>query len=108
MKEKGEASPLIFLPLINYVLLQYSKPVALWVIDNGLDLMGKNDSKFMELVYKLVRVHFGFNPTITLPQFFSSGFAERKLIFTADLIKYVKDKHKELARAEQSKKKIFM
>lgn len=108
IREKGEANPLIFLPIINYVLLQYSKPVAAWIIDNGLHMIGTNDTKFMKLAFKLARDHFGFNPTITLHQFFSTGFAERKIMYTSELIKHVKEKHKEIEKAEQAKKKTFV
>lgn len=56
-------------------------------------------------VYKLLRGDMQYNPSLTLPQFFSHGFAEHKMILVTDLIKLVKEKKKEITKAVGAKKK---
>ncbi len=82
--------------------------MASWVSETGYDLMGKSDSRFMEGVYKFVRAQFNYNPSLTLPQFFTVGFAERKLIFVSELIQMTKEKHKELKKSQDSKRRAPM
>ena len=94
----------MFLPIIHHSLLGFSKHVAKFVSDNGFDLFAKNDYRFMEGVYKLLASHFNYRPCVSINQFFSSGFAERKLLFCADVISLCREKHKELAKRSSSVK----
>jgi hypothetical protein len=103
---EGEASSM--LPIIHYLLLSYSKVFAEYIIDQGFDLMSKNDFGFMESVFKLMRHKFNYQPVLKIGQFLSSGFAERKLIMIIQIIEIVKKKAAELQRyqlAEERKSK---
>jgi len=75
---QGMASEI--LPMINYILMDYSPQIANMLIDNGYDLYGKKDFRFMESVFKLSITMFKFKPAINLQQFFNDGFAEQKFI----------------------------
>ncbi|OMJ82769.1 hypothetical protein SteCoe_16415 [Stentor coeruleus] len=96
---EGEASSM--LPIIHYLLLSYSKVFAEYIIDQGFDLMSKNDFGFMESVFKLMRHKFNYQPVLKIGQFLSSGFAERKLIMLIQIIEIVKKKAAELQRYQQ-------
>ncbi len=56
-----------------------------------------------------MRNEFNYRPALNLSQFFTVGFAERKLILVCDLIKLCKRKHNELSkqRAEAKKKPVY-
>ncbi|KAJ3108952.1 Centrosomal protein of 44 kDa [Phlyctochytrium planicorne] len=83
----AHGDPTSFLPLIHYILLDASAQLASYISERGHDLYGKRDTRFIEAVYKLLRDEFNYRPTLTKNQFFSMGFAERKLIFISDLIR---------------------
>jgi hypothetical protein len=57
----------------------------------------------MESVYKFVRDHLSVKPTLTLPQFFSDGFAEHKMIFVCEVIDKAKKKAAELKKEDDAK-----
>src|SRR4051794_24070994 len=57
----------------------------------------------MESIYKFVRDHLSVKPTLTLPQFFSEGFAEHKMIFVCEVIEKARKKSVELKRDEDLK-----
>ncbi|CAI2730702.1 unnamed protein product [Schistosoma spindalis] len=40
---------------------------------------GTTDSRFMEVLYRILRDVFSYRPSITMAQFFVTGFAERKI-----------------------------
>ena len=90
--------PVGFLPLLHFALLRSSKNVSRWLVDNGYDLFGKTDLRFVETVYRLVRQEFGYRHTLTCKQFLSVGFAERKILFAIDLLQLCRAKHLELGR----------
>lgn len=91
--------------MIHFVLLKYSRHVAQWIQEVGCDLMGKSDSRFMEGVYKLLRGQFNYNPSLTLPQFFTLGFAVHKAMLLTDLIEHVKSKDAEIRKLKEPKKR---
>ena len=80
-----EGVPLAFLPLIHHSLLVYSTPVADFVRENKFDLYAKSDYRFIESVFKLLVDAFSYKPAISVPQFFSEGFAEHKVILCKDI-----------------------
>lgn len=86
------------LPIVHYSLLSFSKLVAEFIYNQNFDMYTKNDYSFVELTYKLLRQKFAYRPILTIGQFLSPGFAERKILFCLDLIRIVKDKHLELLR----------
>ena len=54
MQELREGKPTVFLPLVHFILLDYSKNVAQYIVDNGFDLYAKSDYRFIESVYKIL------------------------------------------------------
>ncbi|KAI8815789.1 Centrosomal spindle body, CEP44-domain-containing protein [Fimicolochytrium jonesii] len=95
----SKGDPVALLPLIHFVLLDYSPELSLYLTTKGFcDLSTKRDIRFMEAVYKMLRDEFDYRPQITRDQFFSTGFAERKLIFISDLIRMVEQKTRDLKR----------
>jgi len=95
-----EGVPLAFLPLIHHSLLVYSTPVADFVRENKFDLYAKSDYRFIESVFKLLVDAFSYKPAISVPQFFSEGFAEHKVILCKDIAVLMKAKHKELSKTQ--------
>ncbi|KAH6569426.1 hypothetical protein BASA50_000666 [Batrachochytrium salamandrivorans] len=81
----SRGDPDVFLPIVHHALLDYSGVLARYFADSSYDLYGKKDSRFMEAVYSLLRDEFNYKPAISREQFFSMGFAERKLIFVCDI-----------------------
>jgi hypothetical protein len=52
------------LPLIHFCLLGYSKRVHDSLAAKGYDLFAKTDMRFLEVVYKLLRKEFGYQPQV--------------------------------------------
>jgi len=55
------------LPLIHFCLLGYSKRVHDSLAAKGYDLFAKTDMRFLEVVYKLLREEFGYQPQVCQP-----------------------------------------
>ncbi|XP_041473120.1 centrosomal protein of 44 kDa-like [Lytechinus variegatus] len=96
----AKGSPKEFLPIMHFMLCDYSRPVSQLILDRKIDLAAKNDQKFMEAVYKVLRDLFHYVPRITGPQFFSRGFAEHKILLTREVVSMVRNKHKDLTRGK--------
>jgi Centrosomal spindle body, CEP44 len=96
---EGEATSI--LPIIHYCLLSYSKVFAEYIVDQGFDIMTKNDFNFLESVFKLLRQKFNYRPVLKIGQFLATGYAERKIMMLLDLIKMVKTRTNELTRYQQ-------
>ncbi|KAJ3287894.1 Centrosomal protein of 44 kDa, partial [Blyttiomyces sp. JEL0837] len=62
----------------------------------------------MESVYKLLRDEFNYRPSISRDQFFSAGFAERKLIFVCDLIRLCRQMKDDLVRLQSQQSGIVV
>ncbi|KAK9846472.1 hypothetical protein WJX81_004822 [Elliptochloris bilobata] len=93
--------PAAILPIIHYVLLRFSRHVALDVAASGYELQGKTDARFLEAVLKLARDHFGLKPVLTCGQFLEQGFAERKVLFLHSLIQTAKERHNAEVRRQR-------
>eukprot|EP00041_Stephanoeca_diplocostata_P018786 m.397040 g.397040 ORF g.397040 m.397040 type:complete len:721 (+) comp21120_c2_seq2:281-2443(+) len=91
-----QGSPEVFLPLIHYAFLAYSEDLARFLGRSGYELYGKSDLKFMEGIYRVLRDEFNYTPKLNKRQFFSSGFAEQKMIFVTDVVNYCINKHTEI------------
>jgi len=48
-----QGSPLAFLPIIHHALMDYSFPLASWLAEEGFEMFGKNDLRFIESLYKV-------------------------------------------------------
>ena len=76
-------------------------------------MFGKNDLRFIESLYKVnnflnvcvnmfdlqvLRDLFQYVPVLTREQFLATGFAERKIIMTTDILRLCESKHKQLTQ----------
>ncbi|XP_007948548.1 centrosomal protein of 44 kDa [Orycteropus afer afer] len=98
------------LPIISYSLTSYSPYVAELLMESNVELIAKNDLRFIDAVYKLLRDQFNYKPVLTKKQFVQCGFAEWKIQIICDILNCVMKKHKELSSLEkissQQRKKI--
>lgn len=90
------------LPIISYSLTSYSPYVAELLVESNLELTAKNDLRFIDTVYKLLRDHFNYKPILTKKQFLQCGFAEWKIQIICDILNCVMKKHKELSNLEKT------
>ena len=87
------------LPILSQALNTYSLPLAKYLHSKGYELFGKTDSRFLEVVYRMLRDEFNYRPKLTRVQFLTdSSFIERKILFTLDLLKLCQSRHRDLQR----------
>ena len=87
------------LPILSQALNSYSLPLARYLHSKGYELFGKTDSRFLEVVYRMLRDEFNYRPKLTRLQFLTdSSFIERKILFTLDVLKLCQTKHRDLQR----------
>merc|ERR1712190_682631 len=87
------------LSLLHFGLLAHSKVLATFILEAGYDLYKKNDLKFSEGIFKLVRKEFKYNPVLQCQQFLTDkGFAKRKIQFVVKCLKLGVEKHNELIK----------
>nr|XP_012310101.1 centrosomal protein of 44 kDa isoform X1 [Aotus nancymaae]XP_012310102.1 centrosomal protein of 44 kDa isoform X1 [Aotus nancymaae]XP_012310103.1 centrosomal protein of 44 kDa isoform X1 [Aotus nancymaae]XP_012310104.1 centrosomal protein of 44 kDa isoform X1 [Aotus nancymaae]XP_012310106.1 centrosomal protein of 44 kDa isoform X1 [Aotus nancymaae] len=98
------------LPIISYSFTSYSPYVTELIMESNVELIAKNDLRFIDAVYKLLRDQFNYKPILTKKQFIQCGFAERKIQIVCDILNCVMKKHKELSSLQkipsQQRKKI--
>ncbi|XP_006864607.1 PREDICTED: centrosomal protein of 44 kDa [Chrysochloris asiatica] len=98
------------LPIISYSLTSYSPYVAELLMESNVELIAKNDLRFIDAIYKLLRDQFNYKPVLTKKQFLQCGFAEWKIQIICDILNCVMKKHKELSSLDktslQQRKKI--
>lgn len=94
--------PVAILPLLHYILLDFSPFVARFLAQRGYDLYGKKDVRFLETIYRILRDEFQHRPVLTKAQFFTMGFAERKLQMLALICKNCRELHSKMAKGSQS------
>ncbi|XP_013417622.1 uncharacterized protein LOC106178818 isoform X2 [Lingula anatina] len=99
----SQGKPSAFLPLYHYAFVTYSCYIAKAITDINIELYGKTDLRFMEGVYKVLREMFNYKPPVTKEQFFSTGFAERKVIMCTEILNMIKAKHRRLAPKPKSR-----
>ena len=64
-------------------------------------MFSKSDARFVEGVFRLIRSEFHYRPSLSVEQFLSTGFAERKMLVLVDIIKLCKKAHNDLVREQQ-------
>lgn len=90
------------LPIISYSLTSYSPYIAELLMESNIELIAKNDVRFTDTVYKLLRDQFDYKPILTKKQFIQSGFAEWKIQIVCDVLNCVMKKHKELIDSDKN------
>lgn len=89
----SEGNPLVFLPILHFTLLSYSKYIAQLLLDNKYELFSKSDKEFINKIFKAMIELFNYKPSINPRQFFMNGYAEGKVIFCLEVIRLVKLEH---------------
>ncbi|XP_032080641.1 centrosomal protein of 44 kDa isoform X2 [Thamnophis elegans] len=99
----AKGDPSVFLPIISYCFTSFSTYIAELVMESGLELTAKNDSRFVDAMYKLLRDQFQYKPVLSKQQFLQYGFAERKIQIVCDIISYIYKRHKEFSNMNKIK-----
>ncbi|XP_062903782.1 centrosomal protein of 44 kDa isoform X3 [Mobula hypostoma] len=99
----AKGDPAAFLPMMSYAFTSYSTYVTEQLIASGVELVGKNDTRFLDAVYKVLRDQFQYKPLLLKEQVLHCGFAERKMQLLCDIISLVTKKHKELSNLNKDK-----
>jgi centrosomal protein CEP44 len=89
--------PTAVLPVLHYTFLGFSALFAKFLSEKGYELHAKSDLRFLESAYRVLREHLSYSPALTTSQFFSSGFAERKVLLCQDVLRLVRKFHSELS-----------
>ena len=95
-----DGNPMVFLPILHYVFLSYSKHIAQLLLDNEYELFSKSDRDFIEKIFKALINLFNFKPNITIKQFFTNNYAEAKIIFCYDIIKIIKQENNTIIKKQ--------
>ena len=95
--------PGVFLHALHHALLVFSRHVAGAILKCGYELHAKTDMRFVECVQKLLATEFSYRMTLTPRQFFSGGFAERKMMLVHDVVQLCRRRHNEMARKVQGR-----
>ncbi|XP_023370697.1 centrosomal protein of 44 kDa isoform X1 [Otolemur garnettii] len=90
------------LPIISYSFTSYSPYVTELIMESNIELIAKNDLRFIDAVYKLLRDQFNYKPILTKKQFIQCGFAEWKIQIVCDILNCVIRKHKELSGLDKT------
>ncbi|KAJ1550716.1 Centrosomal protein of 44 kDa, partial [Nowakowskiella sp. JEL0078] len=95
----ASGAPDAFLPLIHFILLEYSHVLSEYLVSRNYELYGKRDARFIAAVYLVLREEFDYKPSISQKQFFLLGFAERKCLFLQDLFRLARSKIADIQRS---------
>ncbi|CAL8461730.1 g1261 [Coccomyxa elongata] len=87
--------PTSILPILNFILTKASRIVAKLISENGFELTGKTDARFVQTAFKLFRDYFNLRPGLTIAQFLQEGFAERKVCLLLSVIERCRACHAE-------------
>ncbi|XP_042322472.1 centrosomal protein of 44 kDa isoform X2 [Sceloporus undulatus] len=99
----AKGDPSVFLPIISYCFTSFSTHITELLVESDVELTAKNDLRFIEAVYKLLRDQFQYKPILSKQQFLHCGFAERKIQIVCDIISLVYKRDKELSSVNKVK-----
>ncbi|KAH0616104.1 hypothetical protein JD844_026960, partial [Phrynosoma platyrhinos] len=97
----AKGDPSMFLPIISYCFTSFSTHITELLVESDVELTAKNDLRFIEAVYKLLRDQFQYKPVLSKQQFLNYGFAERKMQVVCEIISLVYKRHKELSNVNK-------
>lgn len=104
MSRAVKGHPSVYLPIIHFSLLAFSKPVAQYIQDKGFELFAQNDYSFVKSIYDILNMLFKYKPPFSIDQFFSPGMPERKIAFVMDIMSLIKSKNAVLNKRSSSLK----
>uniref|UniRef100_A0ABM5GIQ4 Centrosomal protein of 44 kDa n=1 Tax=Pogona vitticeps TaxID=103695 RepID=A0ABM5GIQ4_9SAUR len=99
----AKGDPSVFLPIISYCFTSFSTYITELLVESDVELTAKNDLRFLEAVYKVLRDQFHYKPVLSKHQFLQYGFAERKIQLVCEIISSVYKRHKELDNVNKVK-----
>lgn len=88
--------PSAFLPILHFILTEFSNELTQYLFAKDYELLAKSDKNFMSIVYKIIRDEFNTKLPLNKEQFFSVGFAERKLQLLTTVIVICRKKNDDL------------
>lgn len=85
--------PEVYLPIYDYLFQWYNTRLANEILKRDLKLppYKHNRTKFLDAMYLVLRELFQWKPPLSTAQFFSSGYAEKKIIMCRDIVKLIKE-----------------
>lgn len=95
----SKGDPSAFLPIASFALTAFSPAFAEQLMVTGLELTGKNDLRFTDTLYKILRDIFHYKPVLTKQQFLQWGFSQRKISLICDIINLVVQRDKQLKKS---------
>ncbi|PRW32571.1 centrosomal of 44 kDa [Chlorella sorokiniana] len=95
-------SPAPYLQALSWLLLHFSKHVALLVTQQGLQLRGASDLRFAEGALRFARDALALRPALSAAQLLADGqFARAKAALVLDVARACKERHNAAARQER-------
>ena len=76
--------------------MEYSLPLAQWLMTEGYSLYAKSDLRFVQGMYRILRDAFNYQPKLTREKFLAEGYAERKVMLACDFLLLCQAKHTQL------------
>eukprot|EP00775_Hariotina_reticulata_P002138 gene2138-2457_t len=95
--------PLAVLPILNFALLKYSRHVAAFIMEKGIQLQGKTDERFVRGALQLFRDHLGIKVVLSPSQVLEQGYAERKVLLLMEAVKAVRQLHLAAAKLQRAR-----
>jgi centrosomal protein CEP44 len=68
-------------PILLFTIFKFSKLIASMLDEYRITVDEAKDFKLVEGVYRFLRLAFVYRPVLSVAQFVSGGFAERKVMF---------------------------
>ncbi|XP_053112136.1 centrosomal protein of 44 kDa isoform X1 [Hemicordylus capensis] len=99
----AKGDPSAFLPIVSYCFTSFSTQITELLVESNVELTAKNDSRFVDAIYKFLRDQFQYKPVLSKQQFLQYGFAERKIQIVCDIISLIYKRHKELSNINKVK-----
>jgi hypothetical protein len=100
-------SPQQLLPVLHYILLDYSPHLSSYFLDKFPAIAYATDEKFIETVFKIMRVEFQYLPVLKPNQFFTGleHFVVHKIKIVSDLIFFCRRKHNDFVKIKRKQNK---
>ncbi|KAL4489453.1 hypothetical protein ABPG72_002749 [Tetrahymena utriculariae] len=101
-----DKNPIIFLQILHYAIINYNVDFYKNLIDKGYELFSKSDQNFMQSVYKFLQKEYEYKPPISLEQFFTNIYLEKKLIICNDILEILIKNTTEKQKKQKQDKNI--
>ncbi|VDL29191.1 unnamed protein product [Hymenolepis diminuta] len=95
-----------FVDLYRYLFCNFDRNISLHLTSNNFLLTGTTDRRFTETLYRICRDLLKIKPPLSLAQFFTNSFVEKKLRMSAEIVKSVAELKSRLDRRALSGSRI--